>query len=465
MRRLLHVLWLSLILVVASAVLILVVFINLTTTDVEPAASTAADAFLNADRNAQQNSKGTDDNSIESDIVQREQAELTRHQPPPHQTEQKIIHRCYGIVDERKHSGKVCKDEVQRHGVHDGVKWCEKTHGCESTTTCGERIINCLHGSNASAGPEPLITRARVQLPGDAVSENRWFSNGGWTTQFLHVVTVLNRIAAVAPQDQSRYVVNIGTSWGFMNGDPAFQMIGCCQYDGFLLEAIHERFVKMRQRWRDRPGLTFFEGIVTPKTVGAVLTNHSVPRNLDLFKMDIDGYDCLVIENMLEVLHPKVIAMEVNQFIPPPIKFTVEFDERFVWQDMRKLSCQGAKCTGRGVGLYGCSLAYAVRLMESHGYFLLQLDVRDAIFVENRYKNNFGVLNNDINNIYKRGSVEREIGKESHNPQFVPVVVQKKWRSMASAVEQAAAIRAYMEGESDVFKSKLGYEVPFSVEA
>ena len=76
--------------------------------------------------------------------------------------------------------------------------------------SCGDRARMCGPGSTGNE-LRPLLETRRVQLPGDAVLESPWQSVGGWTRRFLHVVTVLTRIAASAPDEQSWYVIDIET--------------------------------------------------------------------------------------------------------------------------------------------------------------------------------------------------------------------------------------------------------------
>ena len=77
-------------------------------------------------------------------------------------------------------------------------------------------------------------------------------------------------------------------------------------------------------------------------------------------------------------------------------------------------------CARRGAGLYGCSLSYAEQLVASHGYFLLQLDVREALFVDKRYRELFGAVPHSVAEIYNAGYAKREIDDGVPNMQYVP---------------------------------------------
>lgn len=190
----------------------------------------------------------------------------------------------------------------------------------EKKLACGTRARACGPDS-AGIELEPLLSNESVQLPGDAVPECMWKTIGGWSRRFLHIVTVMNRIAAAAPNEQAWYVVDIGTSYGHMGDDAALQMIGCCNYRGFLAEPVQKRFESTRRLWSGRTGLTFYNGSVTPQNVEDVFAANDVPAQVDLIKLDIDGFDCPVLDSMLRVSHAKVISMEINQFVPPPTKF------------------------------------------------------------------------------------------------------------------------------------------------
>lgn len=84
--------------------------------------------------------------------------------------------------------------------------------------------------------------------------------------------------------------------------------------------------------------------------------------------LDIDSYDLFVLEAIFEGgFRPRLVSMEINEKIPPPLDFTVLFDEEHFWL---------------GDHFYGCSLVAANNLMARHDYGLFELKLNNAIFVD-----------------------------------------------------------------------------------
>jgi len=63
---------------------------------------------------------------------------------------------------------------------------------------------------------------------------------------------------------------------------------------------------------------------------------------------------------------PKVISMEINEKIPPPLFFTVDYDESHYWMMDH---------------FFGCSLQAATTVVKPFGYVLQNLIYNNAIFV------------------------------------------------------------------------------------
>ena len=56
---------------------------------------------------------------------------------------------------------------------------------------------------------------------------------------------------------------------------------------------------------------------VFPNNIVDMLDRNNVPKDFTIFKMDIDAWDCEVIEQLLETgYHPIVIVAEINVRFP-----------------------------------------------------------------------------------------------------------------------------------------------------
>ncbi len=80
--------------------------------------------------------------------------------------------------------------------------------------------------------------------------------------------------------------------------------------------------------------------------------------NINYLSVDLDGNDLVYVKEFLleSKMRPQVICVEYNAKFPPPIKWSIAFDEKHVW---------GSD------DYFGASLMAYVDLMSSFGYFLV----------------------------------------------------------------------------------------------
>lgn len=96
-----------------------------------------------------------------------------------------------------------------------------------------------------------------------------------------------------------------------------------------------------------------------------------MPTDFTILNLDIDSYDYFVIKNILDSgFKPIIISMEINEKIPPPIHFAVNFASEHIWA---------------GDHFYGCSLTAAVNVIKPNGYILESLQYNNAIFIRSDY--------------------------------------------------------------------------------
>jgi hypothetical protein len=138
-------------------------------------------------------------------------------------------------------------------------------------------------------------------------------------------------------------------------------------WSGLALEMDARAFAKLAFLYSHFPNARLARNRVTPRNVGATLRGFEVPDDFTLLNLDIDSFDLYVMDAILASgFRPRVISMEVNEKIPPPLFFTVEYDDRHVWQRDH---------------FYGCSLAAAAQIVKPYGYILESLQYSNAIFV------------------------------------------------------------------------------------
>lgn len=120
-----------------------------------------------------------------------------------------------------------------------------------------------------------------------------------------------------------------------------------------------------------------------------------MPKHFDILNLDIDSYDLFVIISLLHSYKPKIIAMEINEKIPTPIYFTVNYaEEHFL----------------KGDDFFGCSLQAAFEELSKFNYKLIELVYNNAIFISEDLNINIPELS--TSDAYKVGYLDKPDRKE-----------------------------------------------------
>lgn len=165
------------------------------------------------------------------------------------------------------------------------------------------------------------------------------------------------------PQFSNRYAVNIGAGDGISFHDPVYPLYQL-GFGGLAVEG--ENNLELAQNLPSDAIHKVVGEFVTPMNVADLFARHACPQCPDFLKLDIDGYDGPILLEILKAgYRPKVMQIEINPEIPPPIEFAVLYDARYrVLDDEEKVG-----------GFYGASFSYVCNLAARYGYRPAQLDV------------------------------------------------------------------------------------------
>lgn len=122
------------------------------------------------------------------------------------------------------------------------------------------------------------------------------------------------------------------------------------------LAALHARF----------PGSSLFRGRVTPDNVLDILRAAGTPPDFGVLSLDIDGYDYFVLDQVLTTYRPALICSEINEKIPPPLRFTVLYRPDYGWDASH---------------FYGQSISQLSGLCDRHGYAIVELEYNNAFLM------------------------------------------------------------------------------------
>jgi hypothetical protein len=164
----------------------------------------------------------------------------------------------------------------------------------------------------------------------------------------------------------SFYVINIGASTG-VNTDPVYNFIISDKFHGLCIEGDPNKVNILKAKTK----FNIYNGYITPLNIIPIFEAYKVPLNPDILKIDIDGYDLSVLSVILEKYKPSIIIAEINEKIPPPIKFEVIYKENYSWDESH---------------FFGFSLQSGAKIMNDNNYKILSI-----------YElNNILCINNDL---------------------------------------------------------------------
>jgi hypothetical protein len=160
------------------------------------------------------------------------------------------------------------------------------------------------------------------------------------------------------------FCVDIGASDGLTMSNTHFLFSG--GWKGLAVEYDPGRFAKLAHVYHRTPGVSLARARITPDNVVPLLAAYEAPRDLDFLSLDIDGYDHFVLDRILSAYRPTLICAEINEKIPPPVKFTVKYHPDYVWGENH---------------FYGQSLSKLHEQCERHNYAIVRLEYCNAFLV------------------------------------------------------------------------------------
>ena len=169
-------------------------------------------------------------------------------------------------------------------------------------------------------------------------------------------------------------------------------------FGGLLIDCNKNKIPKLQTRYKDNPNVKAVDVKITTDNVLGILEENKVPEGFYL-TIDIDGFDLFVIEKILTKHRPSFIVAEINEKIPPPIKFTVNDDPEYSW---------GSDC------FYGFSIQCLENIIKEHNYKILMVDYDNVILVPDDNKEVENV-NQHILDAYMDGYVNKELVLERQN--------------------------------------------------
>ena len=170
--------------------------------------------------------------------------------------------------------------------------------------------------------------------------------------------------ATIAAESKRPFVVDIAASDGVtMSNTYALFRSGM---PGLAVECDDARFASLSSSYSRFPNVQLLQRVITPENVVDELCRFGVPRNFSLLNLDIDGYDHFVLDALFAAFRPTLVCAEVNEKIPPPLKFTVLYRPSYSWNMDH---------------FFGQSISQLHELCLKHEYDLVDLHYNSAFLI------------------------------------------------------------------------------------
>jgi hypothetical protein len=199
-------------------------------------------------------------------------------------------------------------------------------------------------------------------------------------------------VARLVPGERARVAVDIGAGDG-IRGSNTYALFRR-GWRGVGFEGDERRARRLARAYRSFEGVEARHALVTPSNVVALLGAAGVSQDFGVLSLDIDSYDYWVLDAVLKNFRPRVVVTEINEKVPPPVRFVVRYDPDFRLQHH----------------FFGYSIASLEELCGRHSYALLALEYNNAFIAPRELLDGLPAL--DAATAYRRGYLERPDRRE-----------------------------------------------------
>ena len=193
-------------------------------------------------------------------------------------------------------------------------------------------------------------------------------------------------IAELLPPNHNRTAVDIGAGDG-MRWSNTYALFSN-GWKGIGIEFDPRKFVKLAGAYKHYPDVYACRHRATPKNIVPLLQSYEIGEDFGVLSLDIDGNDYWVLRAILSAFRPQLIITEINEKIPPPIRFVVKYDQDFQLRHH----------------FFGYSIAVLADLCDQFAYSILQLEYNNAFLAP---KELAGARTLDAKTAYAQGYLDR----------------------------------------------------------
>jgi len=130
-----------------------------------------------------------------------------------------------------------------------------------------------------------------------------------------------------------------------------------------------------------------------------LLNSYEIEKGCSVLSLDIDGNDDGDLRASLAEFRPQLVVTDINEKIPPPIRFVVKYNPDFQLRHH----------------FFGYSIAMLADLCEEFGYAILDLEYNNAFLAPQELAGERAL---DARTAYRRGYLDRPDRKEKFSLNF-----------------------------------------------
>ncbi|MEP6568527.1 MAG: hypothetical protein ABJC10_02040 [Acidobacteriota bacterium] len=193
-------------------------------------------------------------------------------------------------------------------------------------------------------------------------------------------------IERLLPQDRPRTVVDIGAGNGVRwSNSYALLLAG---WKGLGIESDRQKYALLTKVYSKFPNALASNSRANPGNISSLLQDFKIEKDFGVLCLDIDGNDYWVLDAILANFRPGLVVTEINENIPPPIRFVVKFDPDFQLRHH----------------FYGYSISALEDLCDQHDYGILKLEYNNAFLAPQELA---AAHFRDSNSAYRAGYLDR----------------------------------------------------------
>jgi hypothetical protein len=193
-------------------------------------------------------------------------------------------------------------------------------------------------------------------------------------------------IDKILPQDYPRTVVDIGAANGVRWSNSYALVLE--NWKALGIEADARKYALLSRAYRRFPQAKACQSLASPDNINKLLEDFGIEKEFGVLALDIDGNDYWVLNAILSRFRPGLVVTEINETIPPPLRFVVKFDADFQLRHH----------------FFGHSIAAVEDLCQKHGYGILQLEYNNAFLAPKELGSQHF---RDAATVYREGYVNR----------------------------------------------------------